>query len=516
MKILSPSQMRDLEGKADKRGYPSSFLMDKAASAAYRVLHREYSVLTKSILIICGRGNNGGDGLALACLLNHDVEIYLPMGLPPEGSLGFFHLDRCREKGIPIHLEGDLPKGLERKYALIVDALFGTGLNRPVEGALRSLIQTINNNNIPVLSLDIPSGVNGSNGQIEGMAIKADHTILFGLPKGGNLLLPGFEQGGKLHLTRISIPHELRETQQALLRVNRPQALGKRPCNSHKTTWGRLLVIGGSLNYGGAPRFAAQAFLKSGGGYVHMAVPEQLSLPISLTFPEAVLHPLRTDSGFLNGHHGKEIEKLMKGKDILILGPGLGLNDGTGRFVREIVAQAELPLIIDGDGLTHLAGHEKILQGKEVYLTPHPGEAASLLGISTKEGEKDRLKTVRTLADRYGAVVVLKGAHSLITAPGEDIFMNLSGDTSLATAGSGDLLCGILASLLGGGLKGREALGTAVFIHGLAGERAGEEWGEDGVIARDILSSLPLALKDYRLNYQVYQTGIEGKIRIVQ
>ena len=270
--------------------------------------------------------------------------------------------------------------------------------------------------------------------------------------------------------------------------------------------------MGGSLNYGGAPRFAAQAFMRSGGGYVHMVVPETLVIPLAIGFPEAVLHPQKTEDGFLEMAHLDEIEKLAAGKGSLVIGPGLGLRSETGDFVRELIHGTDIPVIIDGDGLTHLAGHASLLRGREAFLTPHPGEASRLLGISVAEVEQDRPAAVRRLADLYHARVVLKGAHSLITGPGEEIYMNLSGSTALATAGSGDILGGIVASLLGGGLKGTDALRTAVFIHGLAGEAAGRKLGEDGVTASDILACLPRAVNDYRMNFETYRSGLTGKI----
>ncbi|MDC7223573.1 MAG: NAD(P)H-hydrate dehydratase [Spirochaetales bacterium] len=513
MNILSPSGMRDLEGAAEKSGLSPSYLMNQAASAAYGVIRRYYNSPEKRILLICGRGNNGGDGLALAALLHHDGDIFLPLGDPPPGSPGAFHLARCVEKGIPLYRDWeDLPSP-EENYSLLVDALFGTGLNRPVEGDLARLLKKINQAKIPVVSLDIPSGVNGLNGRIEGEAVVAERTITFGLPKAGNLLYPGYERGGELFLSSLSIGEDLLENQPAQFKVNRPLPLPNRSPNGHKTSWGRLLVVGGSSHYGGAPRFAAQAFMKSGGGYVHMALPRELILPLTVAFPEAVLHPQKSEKGALTVRNEEDILRLTEGKGLLVIGPGLGLREETGELVRSIVSRADLPLIIDGDGLTHVAGREDLLRGKEVYLTPHPGEAARLLGISPEEGEKDRPATVRALADRYGARVVLKGAHSLLSCPGEGIYMNLSGDSSLATAGSGDILCGIVASLLGRGMKGLEALGTAVFLHGLTGEEAGRKLGRDGVTATDILDCLPGTVREYRRNYDYYKTGIEGKIR---
>ena len=517
MKILSPSQMRNLEREAEHLGLSPSFLMDRAARSALQVIRENYSILNKKILIICGKGNNGGDGLALARLLAPQAAVCLALGEPGPGSPGAFHLARCRESGVPVYGTDWLMDQRSGDYGLVVDALLGTGLSRPVTGTASRVIDKINRFGRPVVSLDIPSGVNGLNGRLEGSTVRADRTVTFGLPKGGNLLFPGSEWGGELILSYLEIPSELRARTSSLFRINEPSSLPERPQNSHKASWGKLLVTAGSAFYGGAPLFVSASFLKSGGGYVNLAVPEQLSLPMMIGLPEAVLHPLSGDGGpFLGLNHLDEIKSLASGKAALVTGPGMGLRGETGDLVRALVSDLSLPVIVDGDGITHLAGHEYLTRGKNIFLTPHPGEAARLLNTSTAEVEHDRPAAVREIADRYGATVVLKGAHSLVTAPGEDIRMNLSGDSSLATAGSGDILGGILGAMLGMGLNGADAMGTAVFVHGLAGEEAGRRLGRDGVMATDILEALPAAVWEYREHYDEYRNGLNRRIGLVR
>ncbi len=513
MKVLSPGQMRDLEGTAEREAHPPRQLMERAASAAYRIIRREYPLSDKPLLILCGRGNNGGDGLALALLLNHDALICLPLGEPFPGSLGEDHLKACRLRGIPELGREDFLNAGKDRFALIVDGLWGTGLNRPVEGPDREIIFKINELALPVVSLDIPSGVNGLNGRAEGAAVRADRTVIFGLPKGGNLLYPGRELGGVLHVSSLNIPRMLREETPSLFRINRPRPLPERSSALHKGSLGRLLVVGGSSRYGGAPRFASAGFLRSGGGYVHVALPGTAVLSLAIGLPEAVLHPLGGEGRTSLGREDlSAIRALSGGTGFMVLGPGIGLAEDTGDLVRALVEETARPLILDGDGLTHLAGREELIRGKNIYLTPHPGEASRLLGTDTASVERDRPGAVRELADRYGVPVVLKGAHSLITAPGEEIRMNLSGDSSLATAGSGDILCGVLAAVMGYGLTGTDALGTAVFLHGLAGEAAGRRGSPDGVIASDIIDCLPGVMGDYRSGFGHYGTGIHGYI----
>ncbi len=516
MKILSPSRMRHLEGEAEQQGLPSSILMERAAQAVFQLIRKDYPSLSGPVLIVCGRGNNGGDGLALATLLNPHGQVCLALGEPEEGSLGAFHLARCREMGITVEGPEWFLAQKSEDYSLIVDALLGTGLNRPVSGTTGRIIDKINRSGKPVVSVDIPSGVNGLNGRIEGTAVRADKTVTFGLPKGGNLLYPGFGRGGDLNLSSLDISPELREKETSLFRINEPEALPAREPSGHKSTWGSLLFVGGSSRYGGAPLFASSAFLKSGGGFVNLVIPESLSLPMMIGLPEAVQHPMPALRGpFLGMGHLEEIQEMASGKRILLLGPGMGLEEETGELVRELVRTSSIPVIVDGDGLTHLAGHEELARQQRLYMTPHPGEAARLLKTGPADIESDRPGAVRELAERYGATVVLKGAHSLIAAPGEDIRMNLTGDTSLATAGSGDILGGILGAMLGMGLMGGDALGTAVFLHGLAGEEAGTRLGQDSVLASDILDALPSAVRNYRSDFSRYRSGLNGRIGII-
>jgi hydroxyethylthiazole kinase-like uncharacterized protein yjeF len=498
MKIVSPLEMRNLEkGAQEEYGQSPELLMDEAAQAAFRLINNKYKNYN-TFLILCGPGNNGGDGLALACLLGKRAIICPVSGDPEEGTLGALHIGNCREMGIQ---EWSVEKFLDSNLEgfLIVDALLGTGLNRDVTDVLEKVINKINSSSLPVLSLDIPSGINGLTGRIMGTAVRAERTITFGLPKGGNLLYPGFSLGGELFLNSLGISSDLIIRTHAYMALSEPPELPEREETFHKGSMGHLAVIGGSARYTGAPRFAAEAFLRSGGGFVHMLIPRGAVLPVTIGIPEAVLHPQEeSEAGSLSLNNKESILKICQTMSMGVFGPGLGREEESGALFRELLASLNIPLIIDGDGLTHLAGYENLVRNRGVWLLPHAGEMSRLLDCSIQEILNNPVNAVREAVNRYDCPVLLKGPHSLMADREGPVFMNSTGNSSLATAGSGDILCGVLASCFGYGLKGIDALKTAVFIHGLAGEKAGEKLGRDSVLARDILASLPDAVREYR------------------
>lgn len=504
MKVSRVSEMREMDRHAiETYGIPETLLMENAGHGAFRVLQERMGVENRRIAIFCGGGNNGGDGLVVA------RKIHSAGGTPdvillssPEKYSGAAAANWEIIRQLPISARKmESPKdaidALQSADA-VVDAIFGTGLDRDVEGRYRDVIQHINTAEKPVMSLDIPSGVHGDTGQVMGVAVQARWTVTFGLPKTGNLLFPGAHLGGELLVTHISFPPEQYRSDALTLSVNEPSALPPRNPDGHKGIFGDVLFIAGSGSYYGAPFLAAMSFLKSGGGYARLAAPASVIPVIAGMGCEMVFLPQReTADGGIAPENREALLDLADKADMVVLGPGLSLEADTQRLVRELATEIKTPLLLDGDGLTAVAGEPDRLRKRTgaTVLTPHPGEMARLTGLSIAEVLSDRIGVAERTARDLNSVVVLKGAHSLIAAPDGRIAVNLSGNSGMGTAGSGDVLAGAIAAMAGIGLPVPDAVRKGVFLHGLAGDLAAEFIGADGLTARDILAALPEALR---------------------
>jgi NAD(P)H-hydrate epimerase len=383
----------------------------------------------------------------------------------------------------------------------VVDAILGTGLDRPVAGLAAEVIMLINKSRKKVLSLDIPSGVNGNTGEVMGTAVKADYTVTFGLPKIGNMLYPGYELGGELSVNHISFPPSLYEKAELRVQTNDYIALPQRPAEAYKGSMGDVLFIAGAVNYYGAPYFAAMSFLKSGGGYSRLAAPRSVVPVIAKRGREIVYLPQEeTEAGSIALNNKKALLAAVAKVDMVVIGPGLSLQKETGTLVKELTAAIKTPLLIDGDGLTAIAENTEILRGRRAatILTPHLGEMARLTGKSAAEISDNKIAVLRETAEKLKATIILKGAHSLVGTSDGSIYINLSGNAGMATAGSGDVLTGCIAAMYGMGLKPDEAVRKGVFLHGYAGDLAAAKKGVDGITAEDIMNCLPQALKQDR------------------
>jgi ADP-dependent NAD(P)H-hydrate dehydratase / NAD(P)H-hydrate epimerase len=384
-------------------------------------------------------------------------------------------------------------------HELYVDALLGTGLNSPVRGRYGAAIELLNDLGRPVLAVDIPSGLSADTGQPLGRALMADWTATFGLVKQG-LALDAGEYVGELTLVDISIPPRVVEslgTMTYALDADLAAAmLNARPLDGHKGTFGHLLVVGGSLGKSGAPCLAAMGGLRSGAGLVTVALPQGLNLVAEQKLTAAMSQPLpETTEGSLSADALPVLLDLAAERSALVLGPGLSQHEESAELARQLAAKVKQPLLIDADGLNALAGHlDKIrFASQDVVLTPHPGEAARLLDCSPAEVQADRLAAARQIADASGAVVVLKGARSVIALPTGQAWINPTGNALLASGGSGDVLAGVIGGLLA---QGCDALGAAcagVFVHGLAADLASEEFVRRGLAAEELSEYLPEA-----------------------
>jgi hydroxyethylthiazole kinase-like uncharacterized protein yjeF len=504
MKVSRVSEMRALDRTAvEKFGIAEELLMENAGQAVYSVLLKEFGCKGKKFLAFCGVGNNGGDGFVVARKIHSSggtVKVFIlgdPRKFKGAAKLNFDILSR-----LPIEVRR-LQSVEAAKVDLhhcdgVVDAIFGTGLARDVEGLYRDVIELINQSGKTVFGVDIPSGVHGDTGKIMGAAVRADYTITFGLPKIGNMLFPGYELCGRLYVSHISFPPSMYDADSLKVEINQPLRLPPRDKNGHKGDFGEVLFIAGAASYFGAPYFSAHSFLKAGGGYSRLAAPASITPFIANKGSEIVFVPQgETSAGSIAPQNKRALLELAERMDMVVLGPGLSLQEETQQLARQLAAEIGKPLLIDGDGITALCQDLQVIKGRgaETILTPHLGEMSRITGTSVGEIDADKIDVLQRTAGELNAIIVLKGAHSLIGYPDQRVFINMSGNSGMATAGSGDVLTGTIAAMFGLGLSVQDAVRQGVFIHGLSGDLAAGDRGEDGITAQDILDYLPLAVK---------------------
>jgi hydroxyethylthiazole kinase-like uncharacterized protein yjeF len=510
MKVASVNEMRELDRRAvHDYGIPEELLMENAGLAVYSVLQNLCTIKDNKFIVFCGVGNNGGDGFVVARKIHSNGGKVIIIILGERSSFkgaALFNLKLAIKQNLEIVEIIDL--GSIKKYfkhtQVIIDAIFGTGLDREVGGKYKDVIKLINESKIPVISVDIPSGINGDTGQVMGTAVHAKYTVTFGLPKLGNMLYPGYENGGKLYLTHISFPTALYNSDMLKITINDPLPVPERDQDIHKGACGKVLFIAGSVNYLGAPYFSAFSFLKSGGGLAFLATPDKISSVVAKKGRELVLLPQKsTASGSISLENFDNLLKFSQEMDLVVLGPGLSLNEETQDLTRKLAGNIYKPLLIDGDGITAISKNLACIKKRKdtTILTPHLGEMSRITGKNKEEILSNKITVLQETAESMKSIIVLKGAHSLIGYPDHTIFINLSGNAGMATAGSGDVLTGIIAAMLGTGLAITDAVRMGVFVHGFAGDLAAGARGEDGLIAGDIMNKLPLAIKKLRKDF---------------
>ena len=484
----------------DEYGIADELLMENAGLAVFQIV-RKNRCEGQALSGVFRAGNNGGDGFVVARKIHSNgglVKVYL-LGNPEKyqgaARLNFDILGKLPVVVQPLE-SADAAKADIFHCDAVVDAIFGTGLVRDVEGKYADIVDLINASRKPVVSVDIPSGVNGDDGRVMGVAVHADWTVTFGLPKIGAMLYPGYERCGELFVTHISFPPAMYDSLK--VQVNDPVALPPRNANGHKGTFGQALFIAGAAGYYGAPYFAAMSFLKAGGGYSRLAVPKSVAPFIASQGSEIVFVPQKeTSAGSLSIDNKDALLSLASKMDFVVLGPGISLEEETQQLARELAENVQVPLLLDGDGITAAADNLQIVKRRRAptILTPHLGEMSRIMKMGVRQIEDNQVAVLQRACAELGAIIVLKGAHSLIGYPDGDVFINMSGNAGMATAGSGDVLAGTVAAMHGLGLGAEEAVRKGVFIHGFAGDLAAEEIGEDGMTAKDILEFLPLALE---------------------
>ena len=504
MKVSTVSEMKAMDKRAiEEFGIVEELLMENAGQAAYFVLLQEFGIKDKTFLVFCGLGNNGGDGFVVARKIHSNggaVKVFV-LGDPSKFK-GAAKINLEIVSRLPIEVQRlESSQLLEKEIGycdVIVDAILGTGITRDVRGLYREVIELINQSGKIVLSIDIPSGVHGDTGQVLGAAVRADYTVTFGLPKVGNMLFPGYELGGRLYVSHISFPPSIYNVDSLKVAINQPKKLPPRDTDGHKGDFGEVLFIAGAASYFGAPYFAAASFLKAGGGYSRLASPQSMTPFIANKGSEIVFVPQKeTPAGSISMENRDALLSLSERMDMVVLGPGLTLESETQQLVRELAQAINKPLLVDGDGITALCQDLHIIKERkaETILTPHLGEMSRITNMSVSDIETHKIDVLQRTAKDLQAIIVLKGAHSLIGYPDDRAFINMSGNSGMATAGSGDVLAGTIAAMFGLGLSVHEAVRIGVFMHGLAGDLAANDMGEDGLTAQDILDYLPLALK---------------------
>ena len=514
MKLAASQDMKQIDRLAvEKYGFSIASLMAAAGLAAAEAL-AEWGPLTgKTIGVVCGKGNNGGDGLAAARILKKKrikTLVLLAAGLKDLGPEARNQYRKAKAAKVPVKVlaekEGvDQARPALGKCDLILDALLGTGLSRPVEGRTRDLIEMLNQLGKPILALDIPSGLSADSGRPLGAAVRAHGTVTFGLPKIGFYMPAASAFTGKVRTAAIGFPEELLKadflknelTDSTLVQ----KVLPLYDDNIHKSIRGRVLVVAGSPGFTGAAALSALGAQRIGAGLVTVACAESLNpiLAVKLTECMTALVP-EEPGGFLSPRAAGKILELAAKSDAVVIGPGIGRRAETGELLQELLPQLTVPLVLDADALTLLAGQLELFRALRapVILTPHSGEAARLLHTTAAEVEQNRLEVAKKIAAEYNGILVLKGRHTIIADPRGRARVNPTGNRGLATGGTGDVLSGMLGGLLAQGLAPFDAAAAGVYLHGLAGEQASQALGPDGLLAGDLLPLLPRCLRQVR------------------
>ena len=511
MKFVTSETMRAIDSECiDKLGIPGLKLMENAGVGTVRFIERELGPQKdRTVTVVCGKGNNGGDGFVIARELRRvgaSVSVYLVGHRDDVSGDARTNLDRLGRETVVELSDGRSIAGFVEvmtKSDLIVDAVFGTGFSGVPRGLSGTVIGQMNACGRPVLAVDVPSGLNATTGIAEGECVNAAWTCTMGLSKRGFYIDHGRACVGKLHVVDIGVPKEAIETvgvrDNVLTMRDAAELLPARPFDGHKGTFGTVVVVAGSVGYTGAAALTALSALRTGAGLVYLGVPSSLNDVMETKLTEVITRPLaETAARSLSPESLPDIRELLKNAEALALGPGISRDQETQSLVRSIVAEMRVPCVIDADGLNALTPESIGQRTGEapVVLTPHPGEMARLAGCTVGEVLGDREGVARATAASARATVVLKGAGSIIAAPSGELYMNPTGNSGLASGGTGDVLTGIIAAFLGQGVAATEAAALGAFVHGLAGDLAAEALGEAGMIAGDVLDHVPYALME--------------------
>jgi NAD(P)H-hydrate epimerase len=486
--------------------------MENAGRGAVEAILSAYPDIRKrKIAIVAGKGNNGGDGFVIARhLLNQgtSVKVFLltdPKSLRGDAETNFniFHHMKGEIISVPSSKDYQKVKKSLEYFDLLIDAIFGTGLDAEVRGYYREVIDHLNTLGKPIVAVDIPSGLDANTGKPLGTAIRASLTVTFGLPKVGHLISPGLNYVGSLKVIDIGIPTRLVEEEKIQTHLLEYQEIQKwlsipRRPNTHKGDYGHLLVIAGSVGKTGAAAMACEAALRIGAGLVTLAIPKSLNSIMEVKLTEVMTEPLpETPKQTLSLRAFNALLRLCENKRAVIIGPGIGTYKETQSLVIKLIRTLDLPIILDADGLTSLAAQPKTLLAtkQHLILTPHPGEMARLVQSTAKEIQEDRIGISRNFSQSHHVYLVLKGNRTLIATPKGEVFINPTGNPGLASGGTGDVLTGMIGGLICQGLDILPSLLISVYLHGLAGDEVAQELGEKSLVATDIIKKIPALLQ---------------------
>ena len=492
MKILTPEQIREVDRlSTEKYGIPSLILMENAGMRVAEVIEDRFENLEElTIGILCGKGNNGGDGFVVARQLIQRgcfPFVYLFANEDEVKGDARTNLNILKALGYPPTIVANEHEWNEEMLELIdadviVDALLGTGAKRPVEGLYRTVVESIAHDfpRAEIVAVDVPTP-----------GVQADVTVTFSALKPSLVFYPDSEDAGDVILGEIGNPAELIESEDHKLNLIQPHELPVRAADSNKGSYGRVLIIGGSRGKTGAAAMAGQAAVRAGAGLVTVAAPQSVLPVIAASMPELMTEPLEETIGGTIAN--QSVIQLTKNKTVVAVGPGLGTFPETQAFVRRVVSECHAQMVIDADGLNAIAGFEGDFGG--AVLTPHPGEMGRLIGKDAQDVNANRVEVASDFAARRNAYVVLKGYRSIVAAPDGSVYVNPTGNPGMATGGTGDILTGMVAGILAQEHLGSfiERLCLAVYLHGLAGDLAAEEVGEQSLVATDLLRFLPKA-----------------------
>ncbi|KPL04162.1 MAG: hypothetical protein AMJ90_01820 [candidate division Zixibacteria bacterium SM23_73_2] len=520
MKLVTPEQMRKIDKKTiEGRGIDGLELMERAGYGSALVAQKILSgdVKGKKIVVFCGSGNNGGDGFVIGRYLSQwkaDVLFYLLAKKKDVKGDAKTNLEKAEKLNLPIYeilKEKDLSEKIEAE--LLVDAVFGTGFKGEVLGLAAKVIELINGTKSKKLAIDVPSGLDAETGEIGSLCVKADFTATMALPKRGHFFYPGKDFSGKVEVIDIGVPDDVIEEEKLNLNVITKEEvsalLPRRPGDAYKGDCGRVVLIAGSTGMTGAAALASLSCLRVGAGMAILGLPRTLNDIMEIKLTEVMTKPLPDvkKRGVLALRGLGEINQILKWGDCLALGPGLGQHFETVELVRRLVKRSNLPTVVDADGLNALAKDSNILNEIDLplVLTPHIGELSRLIDVPLEQIAKNRIEYAKDTAKKFNCVLVFKGAPTIVASPKGEAFVNSTGNAGMATAGSGDVLTGIIIGLVAQMLFDRrdrdinnitlDAANCGVFIHGLAGDLAKEQNGEMGMIAGDIMEKIPEALK---------------------
>jgi NAD(P)H-hydrate epimerase len=507
MKILTSEQMQSIDRRATEEfGIPSIVLMENAALGVMDAIFAHYPDADRAA-IFCGPGQNGGDGLAIARHFENRGVIPTVILLAEPGKIrgdARTNLEICRSMGLPLKIVSDDDSlgealALASEADLVVDAIFGSGLSRPLEGLFADAVTGLMSLRLPVIAVDLPTGLYGSRAAVDEPVVQADVTITFAQPKIPHVFSPAAMYCGKVIVADISIPHAAIEAENCQLSLITPEdvrpIIPPRLADTHKGTYGHVAIVAGSQGKSGAAILAARGAVRGGAGLVTVVTDPETAAIVSAASIESMTFPITSHADSAHA-----LQTFLKNITAVAMGPGLPeTREGFDR-IRQLVRDIDLPLIIDASALNAFEGNIRGTSkaGRTTILTPHPGELARLMGKSTREIQHDRVASARTAARESGCVVVLKGHQTLIAEPDGHVAVNDTGNPAMASGGMGDVLTGVLAAFIGQGMDPYESACAAVYLHGYAADLLRDEKSDTGIRAMEVADKIPEAIQRVR------------------